>query len=123
MAYIYIHLPQNEDIGFRERSYSVIEGLLEYEGRDVLYLLADASDISFCDRSYASHLASVFCDRSYASHLASVNVKGYVKSWKYGTNEAGEYVSEVESITDEEDKRAITGILRSAHSISSVNFF
>ena len=110
MAYIYVHLPQNEDIGFRERSYSVIEGLLEYEGRDVLYLLVDASDITFCDRSYASH-------------LASVNVKGYVTRWKYGVNEAGEYTSEVESITDEEDKRAITGILRSTHSISSVNFF
>ena len=110
MAYIYIHLPQNEDIGFRERSYSVIEGLLEYEGRDVLYLLVDASDITFCDRSYASH-------------LASVNVKGYVTRWKYGANEAGEHMSEVESITDEEDKRAITDIMRSTHSISAVNFF
>ena len=110
MAYIYAHLPQNEDIGFRERSYSVVEGLLEYEGRDILYLLVDASDITFCDRSYASH-------------LTSVNVKGYVTQWKYGNNEAGEALSEIESVTDEGDKRAITHILRANHNISAVNFF
>lgn len=110
MNYIYTHLPQNEDIGFLERSYSVIEGILEYEGRDVLYLQVDASDITFCDRSYASH-------------LASVNVKGYVVRSKYETNEAGEAMSEIEPVMDERDKRAITDILRSRHNISAVNFF
>ena len=110
MNYVYTHLPQNEDIGFRERSYSVIEGILAYGGRDVLYLLVDASDITFCDRSYASH-------------LASVNVKGYVIRSKYETNVAGEAMSEVEPVMDEGDKRAITNILRSRHNITAVNFF
>ena len=110
MNYVYTHLPQNEDIGFLERSYSVIEGILEYGGREVLYLLVDASDVTFCDRSHASH-------------LASVNVKGYVVRLKYETNEAGEAVSEIEPIEDEGDKRAITDTLRSKHNISTVHFF
>jgi hypothetical protein len=110
MNYVYTHLPQNEDIGFLERSYNVIEGILEYEGRDVLYLLVDASDVTFCDRSHASH-------------LASVNVKGYVVRLKYEMSGAGEAMSEIEPIEDAGDKQAITNILRSRHNISTVNFF
>ncbi len=110
MKYVYGHLPQNEDIGFVERSYSATEGLLEYQGRNVLYLQVDASDVTFCDRSYAAH-------------LASINVKGYATRWKYGTNERGEALSEIEPINEEEEKRAITELLRSSHNISAVNFF
>ncbi|UCG83778.1 MAG: hypothetical protein JSW38_02890 [Dehalococcoidia bacterium] len=110
MNYIYTHLPQDEDIGFLERSYSVIEGTLEYDGREVLYLLVDASDVTFCDRSHASH-------------LASVNVKGYVVRLKYEMSEAGEAMSEIEPIVAEGDKKAITDILRARHNISAVNFF
>jgi hypothetical protein len=110
MGYVYTHLPQNEDIGFDGRSYSASEGLLDHNGRKVLYLYVDASDITFCDRSYASH-------------LASVNVKGYVARWRYGTGEQGETLSEIEPITGEEDRRAITEALRSTVNVSSVHFF
>jgi len=109
MSYLYAHLPQNEDIGFQGRSYSVTEGLLEYRGRMVLYLCVEASDITFCDRSYASH-------------LGGINVKGYVVRWRYGTNEGGEPLSEIEPITDDEEKRAIRDLLRDSHNISVVNF-
>ncbi len=110
MEYVYAHLPQNEDIGFEERSYSVTEGLLEYRGRSVLYLHVDASDVTFCDRSYASY-------------LVSVNVKGYVTRWRYETNEKGEALSEIEPVTDDEGKRAISDLLRTSLNISTVNFF
>ena len=110
MKNVYAHLPQNEDIGFEERSYSVTEGLLEYQGRSVLYLHVDASDVTFCDRSYASH-------------LVSVNVKGYVVRWRHGTSEGGEALSELEPITDDEERRAISDLLRTSLNISTVNFF
>ncbi len=109
MKYVYAHLPQNEDIGFEGRSYSVTEGLLEYRGRSVLYLCAEASDVTFCD-----------C--SYASRLVSVNVRGYVTRWKYESNEKGEALSEIEPITDEEEQRAIRDLLRASQYMSTVNF-
>ena len=108
-TYVYAHLPQNEDIGFEGRSYSVTEGLLEYRGRRVLYLYVEASDVTFCD-----------C--SYASRLVSVNVKGYVTRWKYESNERGEALSEIEPISDEEEQRAIRDLLRASHNVSAVNF-
>ncbi len=110
MGQVYAHLPQNEDIGFQGRSYSASEGLADYKGRKVLYVYVDAADITFCDRSHASH-------------LASINVKGYVTRWRYGAGEGGEPLSEIEPITDEEDRRAVTGILRSALNVTSVYFF
>lgn len=110
MGHDYSHLPQDEDIGFEGRSYSATEGVLDYGGRKVLYVHVDASDVTFCDRSHASH-------------LSSVNVKGYVARWKYGTNREGAALSEIEPVTDDRDRRAITDVLRSALNVSSVHFF
>jgi len=109
MKYVYAHLPQNEDIGFEGRSYSVAEGLLEFRGRRVLYLCVEASDVTFCD-----------C--SYASRLGGINVKGYVTRWKYESNEKGEALSEIEPITDQEEKLAISNLLRASYYMSTVNF-
>jgi len=110
MGQVYAHLPQNEDIGFQGRSYSASEGLLDYNGRKVLYVYVDAADVTFCDRSYASH-------------LASINVQGYVTRWRYGTGESGEPLSEIEPVTDDGDRRAITDMLRSTLNVASVHFF
>ena len=109
MNYIYAHLPEGKDIGFEGRSYSVTEGFLEYKGRKVLYLNAEASAISFCDRSYAMH-------------LGSVNVKGYVVRWKYGTNEKGDPLSEVEPVADEQEQREISKLLRDSYGMPMVRF-
>lgn len=109
MNYVYAHLPQGEDIGFEGRSYSVTEGLLEYKGRKVLYLNAEASAISFCDRSYAMH-------------LGSTNVKGYVVRWRYGTNERHEALSEIEPVMDEGERREISKLLRDSYNLSAVRF-
>jgi len=109
MNYIYTHLPQDDNIGFDERSYRVTEGTLDYQGQTVLYLHVESTAITFCDGRYASH-------------LESVSVKGYIVRWKYATNEAGESLSEIEPIDDEENGQAIVNLLRASHGISTVNF-
>jgi len=109
MKYVYSHLPEQEDIGFEGRAYRLTEGLLDFQGRQVLYLCAEASEITFCDRSYAAH-------------LASINVKGYVRRWKYDTGEHGEPISELEGIADDEEKREIGRLLRASHNMPTVNF-
>ena len=109
MKYVYTHFPEGEDIGFEGRSYSITEGLLEYRGRKVLYLNSEASGVSFCDRSYAMH-------------LGSINVKGYVVKWKYGTNEKGEALSQIEPVTDEGEQREISKFLKVRYNVSAVRF-
>lgn len=109
MTFLYTHLPQNEDIGPEGRSYNLTEFLLDFKNRKVLYLYVSASDISFCDRNYAAH-------------LAAVNVKGYVNRWKYTINEKGETLSEVDPITEEQDRREIAEMLRTNHKVPTVNF-
>jgi hypothetical protein len=109
VGFLYAHLPQNEAIGFEERSYSVTEGLLDFEGGKILYLLVDAADVTFCDRSYASH-------------LASINVKGYVTDWKYGVDESGQALSLIEPVENEASRREISGLLRAEHNVSAINF-
>jgi hypothetical protein len=110
MNYVYTHLPEDSDIGFDGRSYSIKEGILEYRGRKLLYLNAEASAVSFCDRSYAYH-------------LGSINVKGYVVRWKFGANEKNEMLSELEPINDETEKQEIAKLLRTNQNISAVHFF
>ena len=109
MNHVYAHLPQDENIGFEERSYSVTEGLLEYQGQRVLYLHVEASAVTFCDGRYATY-------------LGSISVKGYVCRWKYEMNERGEALSEIEPIMDEEEQRAIRDLLRASQYMSTVNF-
>ena len=109
MKYVYVHVTEGEDIGFEGRSYRLAEELVDYQGRQVLYLKSEASAVSFCDRSYAYH-------------LGSINVKGYVVRWKYGTNEKGEALSQIEPVTDEAEQHGISRLLRSGYNISSVVF-
>jgi hypothetical protein len=109
MSFTYTHSPPEESVGPESRAYSMIEGAVEYKGRQALYLYVVASDISFCDRNYAPH-------------MASVNVKGYVVRWKYSKNERGEELSEIEPITDKVEKREISKLLREQYGVLSVNF-
>ena len=109
MSYFYAHMPEDKDIGFEGRAYTVAERLLEYKGRKVLYLNTEASGVSFCDRSYAMHLGSII-------------VKGYVIRWKFGTNEKGEPLSEIEPVKIEVEQREISRLLRDGYNISTVSF-
>ena len=98
----YIHLPEDEDIGPLERYYRAREGRLEYNGREVLYLRAETTGVTFCDGSYASR-------------IETANVIGYITRWQYKTNEKGEAVSEIEPIEDKETMQEIGKILQNPH--------
>jgi hypothetical protein len=74
------------------------EHKLAYKGREVLYCYAEASAITFCSASGAN----------YAGNMT---VKGYVVRWKYGTNEKGEALSEIETVTDRLEQEEISHIL------------
>ena len=104
----YIHLPEDEDIGPEERFYQAREGRLEYNGREVLYLVAETTGITCCDGSYASR-------------IETMNVIGYINRWKYKINEKGAAVSEIEPIEDKYTKQKIVEILQKPH-ISKLNY-
>jgi hypothetical protein len=96
MAYVYAH-PIRDPV-LEEKRYSLNEELLEYRGRKVLYQYAEASNITFCTGTGVPW-------------LGSMSVKGYVARWRYGTNEKGEALSEIEPITDPAEQREIRGLL------------
>ena len=108
MAYMYAHPPQDSVLD--ERRFTLSEGLLEYQGRKVLYHYAEATYVTFCTGSGTPW-------------VGSISVKGYVVRWKYGTNDKGEALSEIEPITDPKEQREISGLLwPSANDCSRVNF-
>jgi hypothetical protein len=50
-------------------------------------------------------------------------VKGYVVRWKFGANEKGEMLSEIEPINNEMEKQEISKLLRTNHNVSALHFF
>jgi len=108
-TYVYAH-PFSDPILDEKRFTTSTEHTLEYKGRKVLYCYAEASAISFCSASGAN----------YAGNMT---VKGYVVRWKYGANDKGEALSEVEPITDKQEQEEISHILwPSMNSSSRVSF-
>ena len=102
----HVHISQDEDIGFDERPYRIVgEDRLEYEGREILYFIVESTNFTCCDQILTSQ-------------LATVRVVGYIVRWKYGTNEKGEAISEIEPIKDREAQQEITKILRNKHRLS-----
>ncbi|MFC1925791.1 hypothetical protein ACFLW2_03735 [Chloroflexota bacterium] len=98
----YVHQPEDEDIGFSERAYQVREEILEYKGREVLYVRVESTGFTLCDRSVNSR-------------LETGRVVGYITRWKCETNEEGEAISEIEPIEDEEIRRELRKILQQEH--------
>jgi hypothetical protein len=96
MAYVYAH-PIRDPV-LEEKRYSLNEELLDYRGRKVLYQYAEASNVTFCTGTGVPW-------------LGSMSVKGYVVRWRYGTNENGEALSEIEPITDPTERREISRLL------------
>jgi hypothetical protein len=98
IAMAYVHAHPIRDPVLEEKRYSLNEELLEYRGRKVLYQYAEASNVTFCTGTGVSW-------------LGSMSVKGYVVRWRYGTNEKGEALSEIEPITDPVEQREIRVLL------------
>ena len=105
----YVHLPQDEHFGFEERGYYVDEGVMEFNGRKLLYLVMESDLMSFC-----------FFRRE--RRLTTIDVEGYVVRWKYRANENGSSVSQIEPVRDEEEQREIKETLQSKHAVSGINF-
>ena len=108
MTYVYAHPPQDSILD--ERRFTLSEGILEYQGRKVLYHYAEATSVSFCTAS-----GSPF--------VGNMNVRGYVVRWRYGTNEKGEALSEIEPIIDKKEQQEISKLLwPSPNGSTRVNF-
>ena len=96
-SYVYAH-PLGDPVLDEKRFTTSTEHTLDYKGRRILYCYAEASAISFCSAAGAN----------YAGNMI---VKGYVVRWKYGTNEKGEALSEIETVTDENEREEISHII------------
>jgi hypothetical protein len=96
-SYVYAH-PLGDPVLDEKRFTTSTEHTLDYKGRKILYCYAEASAISFCSAAGAN----------YAGNM---NVKGYVVRWKYGADEKGEALSEIEPIIDKKDQEEISHIL------------
>lgn len=105
----YVHMPQDEDIGPPDRCYRAVEKRLEYNGREVLYLMVETTGVTSC------------CNGSYSSRIETANVEGYIVRWKYKTNEKGEAISELEAINDKETQRDIRDMLQKEH-VTNIRF-
>ena len=94
----YIHPELNKKVEFFGGSYLFVEeGRLNYQGKEVFYLLGMAGVESSCCGTGGS---------------AFIKVPGYVLSWKKGESESGQSISEVERIVSEESQTAIRKILQ-----------
>jgi len=107
----YIHAHTSSDPVLDDKRFTTsTEHTLNYKGRKILYHYTEASSISFCSASGASY-------------AGNINVRGYVVRWKYGTNEKGEALSEIEPITDRKARVEISQLLwPSMDSNSRVSF-
>jgi hypothetical protein len=94
----YVHFPLNEEIRSIGGFYKVLdEGVLDFEGKKVLYALKGAHfDTSCCT----------------VRGLGLVSIPGYLVSWKSGKSESGFPVSEVKHITDTGDRKRIKALLK-----------
>ncbi len=105
----HVHQPLDEEIRSIAGYYMVLEeGVLEYKGRDLLYLVQVAAIETSC------------CGRG---GMGFVYVPGYVNALKARRNGEGKWVSEVDRVVDEEERRDITRLLRARHpGFQQVNF-
>ena len=76
------------------------EAVLQYKGREILYLVeAAAADTSCCG----------------GAGMGFIMVPGYIRELRAGKNEDGLWVSEVDRVEDEGERREITRELRARH--------
>ena len=97
----FTHPELNKKIEFFGGSYLFVEeGIISFQGKEVLYLLGMAGVESSC------------CG---TGGCAFIKVPGYVLSWKKAWSESGQSISEVERIVSEESQTAIRKILQEKH--------
>ena len=102
----YTHYPLNEEIRGIGGYYMVLdEGVIDFEGRKVLYALKGAHfDTSCCT----------------VRGVGVVSIAGYVTSWKSSKNEEGIPVSEVKHVTNTDERKRIKALLKQRFSYVEV---
>lgn len=84
------------------------EGQLQYNGRQVYYYTGySVVDTSCCGPGG--------CGFAF--------VVGYVVNWKTGKDNGGSYISDIEPVTDNEEKEEIRKLLTKATHVQQVNFW
>ena len=105
----YTHLELNKDIPAPSGYYTPQKEVrLEYDGREVLYVLSQAVVEASC------------CG---VGDFNSALVPGYVTGWHAETNKDGLPVSLVEPINDEPTRDAIRKIIKNTEHIAQVEFW
>lgn len=105
----HVHQPLEEEIRSIAGYYMVLEeGVLKYKGREVLYLVEMAAiDTSCCGRG----------------GMGFIMVPGYINALRSRRREDGLWVSDVDRVEDEDDRREITRQLLAMHpGFQQVNF-
>ncbi|MDD3718814.1 MAG: hypothetical protein PHP28_09155 [Actinomycetota bacterium] len=105
----HVHQPMGEEIRSIAGYYMVLEeGVLEYKDREILYLVeAAVVDTSCCGRG----------------GMGFIMVPGYINILKARRNEDGLWVSDVDRVEGEEDRREITRLVLARHpGFGQVNF-
>jgi len=104
----YIHQRLGQDIQSISGTYTPQKELrLEHNGKQVLCVIGVAVVDTACCGSGSFRYATI---------------PGFVVNWKNRKNESGLEVSQVESIGDEEARRAVEKILRDTENINNFNF-
>lgn len=102
----YVHLPIDEEIRSVGGYYKVLEeGILEFRGKKVLYVLK------------AAHVETSCCG---AGGLGFISVPGFLISYKSEKNDNGLPVSEVKKVLDAEDRKSIRDVLLKKYPYISV---
>jgi hypothetical protein len=102
----YVHQPLNEEMRSIGGYYKVLEeGVLDFEGRKVLYLVKGA------------HVDTACCGEG---GMAYMDIPGYLTSWKSEKNVDGLDVSEVKRIRDSAAQKKVRKILAERYSYISV---
>lgn len=94
----YVHVEVGEEIRSIAGYYKVLEeGVLEYKGREVLYLVKMAVVETSC------------CG---PGGLGFISVPGYIVAPRARQDAQGAWITDVERISDETERKEIAGILK-----------
>ena len=105
----HVHQPIGGGIRSIAGYYTVLEeGVLQYKGRELLYLVEMAAvDTSCCG----------------SGGMGFIFVPGYINALRDRRNQEGLWISDVDRIEGEDDRREITGLLLERHpGFQQVNF-
>lgn len=105
----YTHRPLGEEVRSISGYYAIDEEKrIPFQGREILL-------------AKGSYMVETSCCGTGGCGFALV--PGYVLQWKASTNEKGEPVSRIEPVTDEEEKRALSKLIRESEQVQQVNFW